>query len=80
MFGKRGDQDSLTRPGVPAPHQANGQYALANATAEHIPDLKVQPAPPPAPYPQQSARPAVEITPRWARWPGPRDFAGPRSA
>ena len=61
MFGKRGDQDSLTRPGVPAPHQANGQYALANATAEHIPDLKVQPVPPPAPYPQQSARPAMPL-------------------
>jgi pilus assembly protein CpaF len=61
MFGKRGDQDSLTRPSVPAPHQANGQYAHANVTTEHIPDLKVQPVPPPAPYPQQSARPAMPL-------------------
>jgi pilus assembly protein CpaF len=67
MFGKRGDQGSFTHPGMPAPHQPNGQYARPGAAPEHIPDLKIPPVPPPASNPALSARPAMPSPPAGQR-------------
>jgi len=85
MFGKRGDQGSFTRPVIPAPHPANGQYARQGAAPEHMPDLKVQPVPPPAPNPASVARPAMQLSsagqrpaglPQTIPPPAPKPLAG----
>ena len=61
MFGKRGEPGGLSPTGMPAPHQSNGQYARQAPMREHIPDLNVQPAPPPQSFapsrPQASPQP-----------------------
>jgi pilus assembly protein CpaF len=70
MFGKRGDQVGLPRTGIPAPHPGNGQ--LAPPDAPHIPDLKVETAPSPAP-PQlvtPAQRPPAAPPPVAPRSPG----------
>jgi pilus assembly protein CpaF len=77
MFGKRGDQGSFTRPGLPAPHQANGQHARPGAAPEHIPDLKVQPVMPSAPHPALSARPAMPLPSAGSRAAGLPQTAPP---
>ena len=61
MFGKRGEPGGLSPTGMPAPHQSNGQYAHQAPMREHIPDLNVQPVPPPQSFapsrPQASPQP-----------------------
>ncbi|WP_119390224.1 CpaF family protein [Taklimakanibacter lacteus] len=77
MFGKRGEQGTFNHPAVPAPHQANGQYARSPGAPDHMPDLKVQPAPPPS-FPAASARPAAPPPPAGQQRPGlPQAVAPP---
>jgi pilus assembly protein CpaF len=62
MFGKRGDQGTYTHPAMPAPPQANGQHSRPSGAAAHMPDLNIQPAPPPQ-FPASSPRPAAPLPP-----------------
>jgi len=62
MFGKRGDQGTYTHPAMPAPPQANGLHARPSSAAAHMPDLNIQPAPPPS-FPASSPRPAAPLPP-----------------
>jgi len=58
MFGKRGEQEGgLPQGGMPAPQQANGQFARQAPLPQQIPDLKVEPRTPPAPQSYPASRP-----------------------
>ncbi|MGE0240503.1 MAG: CpaF family protein [Parvibaculaceae bacterium] len=55
MFGKRGEQGASSPTGMPAPHQANGQYGHQTALREPVADARIPPAPPPQSF--TSSRP-----------------------
>ncbi|WP_368911895.1 CpaF family protein [Taklimakanibacter deserti] len=79
MFGKRGEQGGgLPQGGMPAPQQANGQYARQAPLPQHIPDLKVEPRTPPAPQPYPASRPQGSPLPAGVRSGGlPQAVAAP---